>query len=84
MALRTADGSTELDVAAQLAALRKQIDDLVDRGTESATGAAREAGQAALREVDTVLVQARKEPLATALFVLGGAVLGFVLGRAVR
>ncbi len=84
MALRSADGSTEMDVAAQLAALRKQVDDLLDRGTESATGAARDARTAALREVDTLLVQARNEPVATALFVLGGAVLGFVLGRAVR
>jgi hypothetical protein len=83
MAQRTGEDA-ELDITAQVAALRAQVDRLLGRGGETASDVAREVHRATMREVDTLAAQARNEPVATALFVLAGAVLGFVLGRAAR
>jgi len=78
------DNEAELEIAAQVAALRAQVDRLLGQGGETAGAVAREVHRATKREVETLAAQARSEPVATALFVLGGAVLGFVLGRAAR
>lgn len=84
MALRSDIDGTEMDIPAQLAALRQQLDQLLERGGETAASMARDVRRATVKEVDTLTAQARNEPVATGLFVLAGAILGFVLGRAAR
>lgn len=84
MASHTGDNGDALDIAAEIVALRKRVDLLLDRGSIAAAEVAGDVRQTTIREVDTLVAQARAEPLATAVFVLGGAILGFLLGRAVR
>jgi hypothetical protein len=74
----------ENDIQAQVAALRAQLDALIASGTATAAEAVRDVRRATAGEFDTVVAQARNEPVASAILALGGAVLGFVLGRVCR
>ena len=77
------DGVSD-DIHAQIAALRAQLDKLVQDGTATAAGVMRDVRRATASEMDTVVAQARNEPVASAVFALGGALLGFMLGRICR
>ncbi len=77
------DGASD-DIHAQIAALRAQLDKLVQDGTATAAGVVRDVRRATAGEFDTVVAQARNEPVASAVFALGGALLGFMLGRICR
>ncbi len=84
MATRTETDGAPQDIQAQIAALRDQLEKLIDSGSATAAGVVRDVRRATASEVDTLVTQARTEPVATALFALGGAVLGFMLGRICR
>lgn len=81
---QSTSGDADQDIMAEVAALHAQVERLLGHGSETAVAMAQEARQATRREVDTLLAQAKSEPVATALFVLAGAILGFVLGRVAR
>ena len=74
----------ELDLQAQIASLRAQLDKLLHDGSATAAGVVRDVRRATASEIDTMTAQARNEPVATALIALGGALLGYMLGRMVR
>jgi F0F1-type ATP synthase membrane subunit b/b' len=84
MALQSDIDSAGADIQAQIAALRTQLDKLVHDGTAAAAGIVRDARRATATEFDTVVSQARNEPVASAVFAIGGAFLGFLLGRMCR
>ena len=72
------------DLKAQVAALRVQLEKLIESGSATAAGVMRDVRSATASEMDTVVAQARNEPVASAVFALGGALLGFMLGRICR
>ena len=84
MAILSGSNGTESDLQAQVAALRAQLDKLVQDGTATAAGVVRDVRRATNHEIDTMTAQARNEPVASAIFALGGALLGFMLGRICR
>jgi len=84
MATRIDTDGAPQDLSAQVAALREQLDKLLENSGATAAGMVREARRATVIEIDTLTTKAREEPVATALFALGGALLGFVLGRLSR
>ena len=77
------DGVSD-DIHAQIASLRAQLDKLVQDSTATAAGVVRDVRRATAGELDTMAAHVRNEPVATAMFALGGALLGYVLGRMAR
>ena len=84
MAVPSGRDGVDLDLQAQVAALRAQLDKLLEDGTATAAGVVRDVRRATAGEFDTMAAQVRNEPVATAMFALGGALLGYVLGRLAR
>ena len=84
MATPNVFGDAEQDIQKQLAALRAQLEELVNKGSAVAGDAMRDARRAATVEMDTVCSQMRTQPVATAIIAIAGAAMGYLLGRLTR
>lgn len=84
MSARNANDGSDLDIPAQIAALRAQLEELVEKGGAAATQAVHDVRRAATGEMDTICAQVRTQPVATAMIALTGAAFGYLLGRMMR